>query len=326
MKIHGLGKDISDSFVDGRRDRLDQCLAYTQELGYGVAELGITGLSIIINGALVSQRVQSVKSTLDQYDFRYSVHAPNRTNLAFSNNYELEKRVLIACIEFCHEIGARTLVYHSGLQALNAARTGAVALPGDDELAQGVEREIAALRELAPVAESHGVTLGLENGDPHLWEYVVLHQNDKQPKHLPKYHGRLRIPNILVQLQAVDHPAVGMTLDLAHLHLAVHAVGDDYLYAVEQAAPWVRHLHMNDNFGVLDVGYDSESDRLPYGEADLHLPPGWGAIPFKDAFAKLADYEGDIILEIKDRYWDHFGEALENTRKLLQASAAELPG
>jgi sugar phosphate isomerase/epimerase len=56
---------------------------------------------------------------------------------------------------------------------------------------------------------------------------------------------------------------------------------------------------------------------LPYGEADLHLPPGWGAIPFAEAFACLGDYEGDIILEIKNPYWDHFGEALENTKQLL---------
>ena len=108
-----------------------------------------------------------------------------------------------------------------------------------------------------------------------------------------------------------------MTLDLAHLHLATHAVGDNYLSAVEQASPWVRHLHINDNFGKLDVGFDNEKDRLPYGEADLHLPPGWGAIPFAEAFAKLENYKGEIILEIKDRYWDHFGDALNNTRQIL---------
>ena len=79
----------------------------------------------------------------------------------------------------------------------------------------------------------------------------------------------------------------------------------------------VRHLHINDNFGKLDVGFDNEKDRLPYGEADLHLPPGWGAIPFAEAFAKLENYKGEIILEIKDRYWDHFGDALNNTRQIL---------
>jgi sugar phosphate isomerase/epimerase len=104
---------------------------------------------------------------------------------------------------------------------------------------------------------------------------------------------------------------------MAHLHIGAHALGDDYLDAVELAAPWVRHLHINDNFGKLDVGFDAEISRLPYGEADLHLPPGWGAIPLREAFKRLNGYEGDIILEIKHQYWDHFGDALTNTRELL---------
>jgi sugar phosphate isomerase/epimerase len=101
------------------------------------------------------------------------------------------------------------------------------------------------------------------------------------------------------------------------LHLATHALGDDYLDAISLAAKWVKHLHLNDNFGKLDVGFDKESDRLPYGEADLHLPPGWGVIPFVEAFNRLKDYEGDIILEIKQPYWDHFGEGLENIKQMI---------
>jgi sugar phosphate isomerase/epimerase len=164
-----------------------------------------------------------------------------------------------------------------------------------------------------------GVTIAMENGDPHLWEYAVLKANGKPSQDLPKYHARLRISPITAQLEAVNHPYVGLTLDLAHLHLATHALGIDYLEAVEQAAPWVRHLHVNDNFGRLDVGFDSEKDRLPYGEADLHLPPGWGAIPLAEAFSRLHSYQGHLILEIKHRYWDNFGDALNNTRQLLAA-------
>ncbi|NIO00421.1 MAG: hypothetical protein GTO49_36790, partial [Anaerolineae bacterium] len=86
----------------------------------------------------------------------------------------------------------------------------------------------------------------------------------------------------------------------------------DYLISVEEAAPWVRHIHINDNFGILDVGFEAQRDRLPYGEGDLHLPPGWGTIPFLEVFARLPDYEGDLVLELKPRYWEHYGEALEN--------------
>lgn len=317
MQIRGIGKDVSGGYIDGRLERLEQCLKYYSELGYTVAEVPITGLSVIANGNLLQPRVQRVTEILAKYNFRYTVHAPNRTNLAYGNNHELEKSVLRASVEFCQLIDAKRLVYHSGLQALDAARTGMVMLPSDDDLRRGKEQEIVALTDVANFASDADVIIGMENGDPHLWEYAVLKQNQKRPDELAKYHARLRIAPIIEQLEAINHPNIGMTLDLAHLHLAAHALGDDYLTAVEQASSWVRHLHINDNFGKLDVGFDNEQDRLPYGEADLHLPPGWASIPFAAAFAKLKDYQGDIILEIKDRYWDHFGDALSNTKRIL---------
>ncbi len=317
MKITGIGKDISDGYVDGRRERLETFLAYVQELGYAIGELGISGLNVIVNGKLMPKQVETIRTILSGHNLRYTVHAPNRTNLAFGYDLDKEKSILRSCMEFCHAIGAHALVYHSGLQALDAAHTDMVSLPDDDALARGSEREVAALRELAPMAADMGVTIGMENGDPHLWEYAVLKANNKLPEDLPKYHGRLRIGPIVAQLEAIAHPNVGITLDLAHLHLATHALGVDYLDEVALAAPWVRHIHVNDNFGKMDVGFDNEKDRLPYGEADLHLPPGWAAIPLSEAFNRLKDYEGDLILEIKDRYWDHFGEALDNTQQLL---------
>ena len=221
-------------------------------------------------------------------------------------------------------IGARILVYHSGLQALDAARTGMARLPDDDELRRGREREAAALRKLAPIAADLDVIIGMENGDPHLWEYAVLKREGKPPEDIVKYHPRLRTAVLVAQAEAVDHPNLGITLDLAHLYLATQALGDDYLEAVSIAAPWVRHLHINDNFGKLDAGHDAETARLPYGEADLHLPPGWGAIPLADAFERLTDYCGDIVLEIKGPYRDHLDEALANTRRILLDKGHEI--
>ena len=324
MKIHGLGINIADDYVDGRRQRLINSLTRAQRLGYTVAELGITGLNVIFNGELIAQRVEAVLESIAPFDLRYSIHAPGRANLAFGKFPDLEYRVLESCIRFAHAVGARIVVYHSGLQVLDAARTGTAALPSEDELLRGAEREAAALRQLAALANDLGVIIGMENGDPHLWEYAVLMRAGKTPDKLVDYHARLRPSALVRQVEAVNHPNIGITLDLAHLHLAAHALDEDYLGAIAAAAPWVRHVHINDNFGMLDSGFDSESARLPYGEADLHLPPGWASIPFADAFARLNDYEGDIVLEIKERYRDHLDEALENTRRILSENGHEL--
>ena len=323
MKVHGLGIDIPDKLIDGRRQVLIDTLTHAQTVGFTVVELPIPGLNVIMNGELIPQRVEAVLKTIAPFDLRYSVHAPGRTNLAFGKNLEMEYRVLEACVRFTQAVGARVLVYHSGLQALDAARTGAASLPSEDDLARGTAREVAALRRLAPIAGDLGVMIGMENGDPHLWEYAVLMKNGRAPDDLAQYHARMRTSAIVAQAEAVNHSNVGITLDLAHLHLATHALGEDYLEAIMTASPWVCHVHINDNFGKLDAGFDSEGDRLLYGEADLHLPPGWAAIPFAEAFGRLNDYEGDIVLEIKSRYRDHLGEALSNTRRILLENGHE---
>lgn len=324
MEIRGLGIDIPDTRVDGRRQVLIDELARAQAVGFACAELSIPSLNVIIAGELIDQRVEAIRQAIAPFDLRYSVHAPGRTNLAFGRDLDMEFRVLEASLRFTGAIGGRVLVYHSGLQALDAARTGTAALPGDEELACGAEREAAALAKLAPIAADLGVIIGMENGDPHLWEYAVLLRAGKAREELAKYHGRLRPAALVEQVQAVNHPGVRITLDLGHLHLATRALGEDFLEAVSVAAPWVGHLHINDNFGALDTGQDYEGYRLPYGEADLHLPPGWGAIPYAEAFARLEDYAGGIVLEIKERYRDHLDEALASTKRILIENGHEL--
>ncbi|MBZ0300556.1 MAG: sugar phosphate isomerase/epimerase, partial [Anaerolineae bacterium] len=260
-----------------------------------------------------------VREVLARYDFHYTVHAPNRTNLAYGYDLPMDEAVLRACIEFCGQIDADILVYHSGLQAIEYVRTGTYPLPTLDELQRGAEREVRSLRQIAPFAADYGVTIGMENGDPHLWEYEVIRANGRSDSDLPIYHPRLRIPPIVEQVRAVNHPNVGMTLDLAHMYLAANAVPFDYLQAVSQAAPVTRHLHLNDNFGKLDTGFEDGGVRAPYGEADLHLPPGWGTIPIAEAFDRLVGYEGYLILEIKERYAEYFASSRTTIEEMLKS-------
>jgi sugar phosphate isomerase/epimerase len=221
-------------------------------------------------------------------------------------------------LEICRRVGAARLVYHSGLQALDRVRYGVRrTLLRDAELAEGAQREVAAFRELGPRAADAGVIIGMENGDSHQWEHDLIARFGLPRRALLQHHARLHVTPIIRQLEAIDHPNVGLTLDIAHLHIAAHDMGFDYLDAVRQAAPWVRHLHANDNFGRLDEGFDSEPDRWAFGEADIHLPPGWGSIPYQEVFAQLPDYRGDLILEIKSGFADYLAESLTTMRGLV---------
>ena len=316
VQIRDIG--IALDGAGSQLQELERHLAYYHECGYRLVELDPTPYALIVDGELRRPQVENFCGVLRNFDLRYSLHGLERPNLAYGPQHELCRRIMLAQIEICRTVGASTLVYHSGLQALDAARHGLRgALLTDDELAAGARQEVEAFRALAPFAADAGVIIAVENGDPHLWEYNLLSRFGRPRSELPKHHARLHVRPIVRQLEAIDHPNVGMTLDVAHLYIAALDVGFDYLEAVSEAAPWVRHLHVNDNFGRLDQGVDEESERQAFGEGDLHMPPGWGCIPHRELLARLPGYQGDVILEIKPSFWDYLGDALRTMQDIL---------
>ncbi len=317
VNITGIGINADGGRLNGSLLTLEEDLAFFQQCGYQAVELSVPGLDLIVRGKVHQTRLDRVRAITERFPFEYSIHAVSRLNLAFGPEHELEKDIFAATLEVCEALGARTMVYHSGLIALE--RVGALLhpLPDSDGVERAREQEVTALRELMPLAAERGITVAMENRDPHPWEVAVLRREGRDPTELPFFHGGLLIPNLIAQIQAVDHPNLGICLDLAHLFLATNHLGLDYLEAVRQAAPWVRHVHANDNFGVLGDAFDGLADRNPYGEGDLHLPPGWGVIPLAEALAQLGDYEGLLILELRPRYRAEFGDALATTRSLI---------
>jgi sugar phosphate isomerase/epimerase len=108
---------------------------------------------------------------------------------------------------------------------------------------------------------------------------------------------------------------------LGHLYIAASYCGLDYLGAIRQAAPYVRHLHGSDNFGRLGGVFDDLNARVPYGDGDVHLPHGWGTLPHTEALSQLPGYEGLYVLEIRPRFREHFGEALRLLRGIVSRAS-----
>jgi sugar phosphate isomerase/epimerase len=322
MCITGIG-------INGDAAHLGGSLAQLEEdLAFDAVEVSAHGLDVVINGHLRRRQVDRVRAIIERFDFVYTLHAPDRLNLAFppkgsAGAPELahEQDVFVACLDFCAAIGAEVMVYHSGLMALQQVAFGLEALPDDEALEWAREQEVSALRQLMPLAAERGVVVAMENRAPHLWEVATLMRAGLSPDQLLKYHAGMVIPNLVRQVEAVDHSNLGLTLDFAHLFLAANHCGFDYLQAIQQAAPCVRHLHGNDNFGRLGGAFDSLPERIPYGDGDLHLPPGWGVIPHVEALAQLPAYEGRYILELHPRFYEHFSEALETTQRIIREAA-----
>jgi sugar phosphate isomerase/epimerase len=84
----------------------------------------------------------------------------------------------------------------------------------------------------------------------------------------------------------------------------------------------VKHVHWHDNFGRLDDRSESLAERLTFGEADNHLPPGWGAIPLAQLLAALtqAGYDGWLTVEIRSRYADALPEIVPAVQRMIAAS------
>ena len=318
IQVNDIGIATDGPANSGLLRQLETELAYYHEIGYRLVEINPPSFGFIVHGELRQPQLANYLAVLKNFDFRYSVHGLDRLNLAYDPRHELCRRIMTCQIEICRAVGASRLVYHSGLQSLEAVYYGLrESLLTAEELTAGSKQEVTALKALAPVASDAGVVICMENTPPHWQEYKFLTHFGCPQSELVKHLPSLTVEPIIRQLEAIDHPNVAMTLDVAHLYIAAHSLSFDYLEAISKAAPWVKHLHANDNFGHLDQGIDENGDRLAFGEADLHLPPGWGSIPYYEVFARLSAYEGDLILEIKPGFRDYFAEALKNTQEIL---------
>ena len=329
MNITGIG--IATGALSEPPARLEDVLTFFHSCGFESVELGVHTLDVIVNGRLHQAQMEKIRKITEDFAFTYTVHPPNRLNLAFPQSWpghpsdlEHEQAVFIACLDFCKAIGAKLMVYHSGLIALQQAAFGLSSIPDDATLEQARAQEVAALRELMPLAAERGVIIAMENRDPHPWEAAALIQAGLPPDQLPKYHAGMIIPSLIQQIEAVNHPNLGLTLDFGHLFLAANYCKFDYLEAIRQAAPYIRHLHGSDNFGRLGGVFDNLSDRIPYGDGDVHVPPGWGEIPHVQALAQLPDYEGLYILEIRARFREYFPEALKTTQQKIREAVQQI--
>jgi sugar phosphate isomerase/epimerase len=333
MHITGICINGDGDHLGGSLNQLAEDLAFFYRCGFDGVELSVHGLDVVIGGRLRPSQVERVRAITGRHDFFYTVHAPDQMNFAFpqpgkrgESDSAMDRDVFAASLDFCAAIGAGVMVYHSGLIALHQVAAGLDALPGDDALARAREREVAALSELLPLAAERGVVVAMENRDPHPWELAALRRCDVAASLLPKYHAGISISDLVAQVEAVNHPSFGLTLDFGHLFLAASYCGFDYLEAIRQAAPYVRHLHVSDNWGRLGGAFDSLNHRIPHGEGDLHLPPGWGAIPHVQALRQLPSYEGAYVLEIRPRFFEHFAEALETARQIVDQATGAAPG
>ncbi|MXQ10742.1 sugar phosphate isomerase/epimerase family protein [Microvirga makkahensis] len=297
MTQHVLGTGISAK--SGKPDlsefarNLDRALAF----GVDTIELPIFDLDLIVGGRIRRDQLESLKAICAGREVIYTVHGPLAVNFfdaPFRNRRHFE--VLQASLEISAELGAVHYVMHSGL----------IGVTQNDGIEEAYARQREWLARAGDVAKQHDIILCVEN----LFGGYEGKVHTASPSRLAR------------ELEAIGHGHVVATLDFSHAYLNLSFTGGDLVSECAALAPFAKHLHVHDSFGRQDdIWMFTQGERLAYGHGDLHLPVGWGDIPWDALMSSCVFPQGVVFnIELQDRYW-HVGQACVDTTKTLAAKA-----
>ncbi|MFQ5834949.1 MAG: sugar phosphate isomerase/epimerase family protein [bacterium] len=279
-----IGINIHGSLLKGETKNIKKICNQFSEMGFGCVEFPLEQL-----GAIIDCRVNKSVSTviyqiLSSYNFKRSLHC----GLNLTDPRQTTPKLWKAIIDFANSIDAETLIVHGG------------------EIPPSVNREISpkaykdiftrTFHNLATFAEGSGVNISIENAEPRFDE---------------------RLSDLVNILKGLELKNIGITLDVGHLYLSAKVHGFDLFQAVQEALPFLNHVHLADNFGKTD-GLGTRNWTTGLG--DLHLPIGWGSVPIKDIIGILkGNYEGAYLLDLHPRFIEFFPESLKRLQNILSS-------
>lgn len=302
------GINADSSTIDGDLRVLDRFLEEFEGAGYSHAEIPVHGVDCLLDGALLRERMKPLKQMLSRRRLGYTVHAPDTLNLADASDPGLHMKALCATIDFASEIGAEIIVYHGSSRAgartapeaagTSGARGSPIAASPDiPSLLMKWADEIDRLGTVAAHAAAKGVTVAVEN--------IFRQSADEEtcrrdPRELAAIVG------------AVDSPSLGICFDFGHAYISSKEESFPLEAALDAVLPRLAHVHIHDNFGKACPPGVKTIDAMYKGAGDLHLPPGWGTIPYAGLFRKFSpEYRGVYMLELKPRFREEYRSSLE---------------
>lgn len=292
-----IGANIDDARIDGDLNRLHRYLENYDNMGLQCVEIPPHGMDVIKNGSIDEKRLAAVKDLLDIFDFKYSVHAPEPLNLMDRDNPALHLEVFRASLDFAEEIGADTLVYHAG-RFYAEVDFPPLYKPSmsEDHKNKLLDLEAYALQRLADDYEDTYICI--ENPHPYLIRSPYCYAE--------------RIDLLKEQVLKVNRENVMVSLDIGRMHMASKFYGFNSVEAAKNIRDMIGHVHVHDNFGESVYHYEKRQTRqIPFGRGDSHMPIGMGSAPIREVLSTFIEqYNGALILELKDRYYDELNESI----------------
>lgn len=277
---------------EGDLNHMEASLARIVELGADVAELSLCGEDLISGGRVLEARARRLADICAKFPLRYTVHGLIVSNFMDAENLDYQKAAARAMLELCSRVGADILVHHSGHAPMAPRRV----IAGYDQM----QRD--ALLETADFAGRHGVRVALEN---------IFAVDDDMYRQQPH--------EVAAMVQAINHPHLVTTIDFGHAYIEATRTGGDFLQEVTAMGPSAGHLHVHDNFGrpyTMSKFYHT-SEAIALGIGDLHLPLGWGDLPWETVFDTIEVLPGTaLIMEIGERFDADRAQSIERARAL----------
>jgi sugar phosphate isomerase/epimerase len=309
MAMHkGIGLSLNADLINGDMPTLERHLGYVADSGCSYVELILHGLDVVIAGKLNQARLAAVTRILDRFELKRTLHLPYELNLLSAGRHDAYYACFAAGIDFAKAANCEAVTYHSSFMQLDpdSQRSDFYRRFGDDpadRYAKLLEFDLDALGSLSEAA-GPGIKIGVENTAWH--DPAAMRGYGRTPRSVAAHVGKL------------GKPALGATMDIGHLYMASLADGLNFTSEVRHALPSLVHVHIHDNFGD-STRTDGFMGALPYGFGDLHLPVGWGAIPWDDVLPDLASYQGVWMMEIEFRFYPHFTDVVTDMRARFDA-------
>ena len=237
------------------------------ESGFDVLEVALDCLPLITGGSINERMVNDLKALTEGYPLELTAHIGEELDLRRIEELELQYAVLESSIRICGRLGIHMLTVH---------------FEEHSPIRKREEAFYQAYKKAAVLAGEQGVMLGMENIETEDYSYVLR------------------------MIESIDDANFAMTLDLGHLYLACNYFGGDYMEAVRECLPYVKHVHLSGNTGAFEPmrlldfpRYKTWkiNPRIAYGRGDIHVPPVLGNVPYDRVLPLFKDYEGIFLCE-----------------------------
>lgn len=294
MQNGAFGVGISANKRANDLSDIGQELDAIEALGVDLIELPTFDYDVVIAGRVVPSRLAKVKAATAGRKVAYSVHGPLAINpMDPAWMAARHREVLAASMDVAAELGAVNYVLHAGMtmETRHEAQEDAYA------------RQRDFLNTAGDLAQDRGLIACVET----LFEFDGW-------KHTPEP------ARLADELAAINHPHLRATIDFSHSYIKLDAMGrrGDMVAQMQRLAPFAQHLHIHDSFGRQDDMWAyTQGERLAYGNGDLHLPLGWGDIPW-DAIIETCRFPEGVVfnIELDKRYWHAAADCVADTKTL----------